>query len=278
MLCEGPTAGISIDDSAFRAERARFLRNRYGVASDRYAEATAQFEAYAWSHRTRVTLWFEYDLFCQVNLLALLARAAQCDATATPEVELVCASPLRGDRADQLGHWSPDDFRIAESEAVPIERKALDRAAEAWKAWCGSDPGRWSEAVVPLAETVPDLPPAAQAHLRRFPSLRDGLSEPQRFLMRSLAETGDTRRAIGRCLREQGCFGFGDLQYERMLEDLQALWVQIDQRAALNAFGEAILAGDERWDPNRAPLRFGGAERAAWRWDESNACLLPAAI
>src|SRR5436190_13886470 len=79
LVC-GPTpADVSTEE--FLQMRARHLSSAYGVRSDECeAELRRQYQALSqYAKHDEVVLWFEHDLFCQVQLIYLLDWFAQHD-------------------------------------------------------------------------------------------------------------------------------------------------------------------------------------------------------
>ncbi len=71
MLCEGPLVAI-IDSEEFFNLRSTFLKEFYNVESNNYSfknelNTLNHTETYA-----AIVLWFEYDLFCHINMLGAI--------------------------------------------------------------------------------------------------------------------------------------------------------------------------------------------------------------
>src|SRR3979411_993588 len=79
LVCGPAPAGLSPDE--FRRVRADHLAGSYGVSVEKCeAELRAQEATLSrFSDHEEVVLWFEHDLFCQVQLIFLLNWLAQRD-------------------------------------------------------------------------------------------------------------------------------------------------------------------------------------------------------
>jgi hypothetical protein len=71
MLCEGPTTTI-IDSKEFIEARQAFLNVYYDVEIDEYAYKNEIGKLDHIENYTEIVLWFEYDLFCHINLMAVI--------------------------------------------------------------------------------------------------------------------------------------------------------------------------------------------------------------
>jgi DNA-binding transcriptional MerR regulator len=131
--------------------------------------------------RTHVVLWFEHDLYDQLQLIDALALAHELRA----EPDLIVVDRFLGElQADELASLWP--LRKSGDAA------ALETATRAWGALRAPEP-------IPLAELVqrelPELPflaPALRRALEELPAPRDGLSTTERNALRAIAEGATT--------------------------------------------------------------------------------------
>jgi hypothetical protein len=70
------------------------------------------------------------------------------------------------------------------------------------------------------------LADALKTHLKRFPSIKNGLNELEnKILETSLNQKPKSRKELlGTLLTDQGYYGFGDTQYERIITSLRPLF------------------------------------------------------
>ena len=73
MLCEGKTLA-SVGSESFWKTRFEFLNKNYKVSKSWFVEKTLKEYRSLCNHKQQdqIVLWFEYDLFCQVNGTQLL--------------------------------------------------------------------------------------------------------------------------------------------------------------------------------------------------------------
>jgi hypothetical protein len=273
VLHEGPVpAGLGLRELSL--VRAGFIASRGWGEVD---EARRGFEerdaALARSaDEDEVVLWFEHDLYDQLQLVQLLDWFA-----AHPRPRLTLINP-----AQYLGPSTPDQLRALFLLRMPVTHAHLSAARAAWEAFRAPDP-RAMEAI-PGAElaALPHLAPALRRHLQQFPSTRDGLSRSERQALEVLAEGPRTAGELfvaSHHDREDPIW-LGDSTFFSYLKDLGPL-VAIEEAdefhrcsVTLTDLGRDVLAGRadrvaaigiDRW--------LGGVHlhgRAVpWRWDEA---------
>lgn len=171
VLHEGPVrGGLSLE--ALSRERARFIADA-GWGS--LAEVERQFEARDAAFREagrhdEIVLWFEHDLYDQLQLIQVLDGLAELRG---PPISLVC-------EAEYLGRMAP--ARAAELFALrnPLVRRHIQEAQAAWAAFRSPDPQRLETL---RTTSLPFLAAAIRRHLEEFPWTTDGLSRTERQIL-----------------------------------------------------------------------------------------------
>lgn len=216
-LVDGPVEVTA--SPAFWAQRSAFIATHYAAAPDDYAvKVLAEYDKLAALPVTaEVHLWFEHDLFCQVNFWFLLAQLAGRGW----QGRLWRVAPQRPADADMwrgFGGAEAADLRAALAARVPIHTDDLLRGQALWRAFAS---GAHVEllALCELDSAVfPHLREVCQAHVDRFPA--QGLGRPQRVLAGLRAELGDDFGAIFAAFtRQEGIYGLGDSQVMTMLKE-----------------------------------------------------------
>ncbi|GAB4410713.1 MAG: hypothetical protein OHK0039_15270 [Bacteroidia bacterium] len=266
VLCEGPCT-LPVSDDSWVARRDAFFSAYFHLPPGEYAARFRQewAEIQTWREHEEVVLWFEYDLFCQINLLGLLSYF-DSQALGSTRLSLVCLGTWPGyEGLVALGEIDPVHYAALLDSRIPVSTADLRRAADCWACYCGPDhrPLAGLAADWPL---MPYLPAAVQAHYRRFPSRQTGLTAIEaRILDQIAAGHTDTPSLIGALLRDQQPYGFGDLQY---LQYLRAMAPLIGERAPHRIPTVATNRG-------LASLVFGGCAQGAFVWDEAAHRLIP---
>ena len=189
----------------------------------------------------QVVLWFEHDLYDQLQLVDALALAH--DAGAAPEL-IVVDTYLGTLQAEELADLWP-----ARSEGTG---ETLDRASAAWDAYRAPDPRALAELATQDSAGLPFLAPALLRQLEELPAPRDGLSRTERQALQAVAEGAATPAAafVASQQREDAVF-LGDAWFYRALTGLSGLVETTD--------GAPLLAPPPLSDGNvfaRLPIRL----------------------
>ncbi len=198
-LYEGPVPAGLTDDELLEVRR-RHLSNRGDgragplTRSDRSAEAVndlREWRAALLRHGSyaEVVLWFEHDLFDQLNLIQLLAWMRERLPAATP-VSLICIGSFPGrPNFKGLGELTSDELAPLLETRQPVTDRQYALAKRAWLAFRAQTP----EAVDALrhddTSALPYLTPAITRFLQEYPWTDTGLSRTERRLF-ELADGG----------------------------------------------------------------------------------------
>ena len=170
-----------------------------------------------------LVLWFEHDLFDQLNLIQLLDRLGSSGAPAR-RVSLISIGSFPG-RPDfrGLGELEPDDIASLFPARQPIAQPQLALAARAWSAFRSPDPRAIEALVSTDTSALPFLAPALRRHLEELPSTRYGLSRFELSLLDLAREEPVTIwDAFHRVSNGETAFYLADLSFWRLVESLGA--------------------------------------------------------
>jgi hypothetical protein len=188
-LYEGPVPGGLTDDELLDVRR-RFLAGPAEASNvdpvndlRRWREVIAAHESY-----DELVLWFEHDLFDQLNLIQVLCWIR--NRVPASKVSLICIGSLQGHpRFKGLGELSPEELAPLFETRRRVDAAEYDLAHRAWESFREKSP----EALDALRQTdtsaLPYLAPALERFLQEYPWTGDGLSRSERRLLR-LAERG----------------------------------------------------------------------------------------
>jgi hypothetical protein len=234
-------------------------------------------------------LWFEADLYCQLQIVDVLARLAEL-ALAADRITLICIGEHPGiARFGGLGELTADQLRdvAATKAAAPLTPAALELATRAWAAFRAPDPRGVAELTVVRSPELRFLGEALERLAREYPSTRDGLALTERRLLAAAAaapgaDAGSVFvRAGGREVRPYLGDTWAYAALDRLARGPRPL-VAIDpaeapvgrtSRVRLTGDGAAVLAGRaDHVALNGLDRWIGGVHLAghdvAWRWDE----------
>lgn len=253
VLHDGPVRPLA-DLAAQSRDRAAFLAEMSGRdAADIAADMAARDKRFLSGCADGVVeLWFEHDLYDQLQLAQILAAAPDGG-----DVRLVQADL-------HLTALSDAEFARLPATAEPVTAQQIDEAKAVWAAFRAPDP----TGLLPYAERASALPHMAAA-LRRvlaeFPDSRTGLPLSL-VLALELLRGGSMRlgRLFGEAQARETAAFMGDLSFWRVIDDIAqarrpliaapdgarlrpiglATAQEFRQEAALTVFGRRVLAGE----------------------------------
>jgi len=165
-----------------------------------------------------VVLWFEHDLYDQLQLIDALALARSVGAE--PELIVIGAFPGRPSFAG-LGELTANELETLWPARTRATAASLAAAAEAWAALCEPEPAALTELAARDDPHLPFLAPALRRLLDELPSPRDGLSRTERIALETIGAGARTAPAafVASQRREETPF-LGDTWFFRTLSAL----------------------------------------------------------
>ena len=269
-LAWGPTPA-KVDLSEWCHLRADFLAGANGMDAQRCFDDLMQQEAALGTlgNHEEVVLWFEFDLFCQLNLVHLLGKLRGQNLAGT-SLSLICIGEFPGiDYFRGLGQLTALQLVSLFPTRQPVTAEQMGLARRAWNAYSSSNPQEIELLLEQDTTPLPFLRSALHLHLRRFPSVRNGLGHLEQMALECVA------RGISRfpeLFREWSAaepgYGLGDTQ----LWDVLIRMVE-SRRPVLRLDGNKSLRFSEN-DPDIGKLAFAltetgrailGGERDLWK-------------
>ena len=193
ILHDGP---VPCDDDlqSFRATRAEFLATRgWASVSEVVADLTARdTRLNDVDVSDEVVLWFEPDLFDQLQLIQVLGRIASRASGPRPRVTIAPADCF-------LAPLTPDKFVPLYNARRTVTASDITHGADAWRAFTSSSPVD----LAPMADRLdasigartysantdarlPHLAAALRRQLEEFPDAQHGLSRTERQICEAL--------------------------------------------------------------------------------------------
>jgi hypothetical protein len=214
VLHEGPVpAGLSLDEMS--AVRAQYIID-CGWADERsvledFQSRDARLKR---SHEyDDVVLWFEHDLYDQLQLLQLLNWFATHPQAET-RLSLICAD-------DYLGTMKPARLGTLLGRRKPVTERQLALGREAWTALCAPEPRQWASLRSDDTGQLPFLAAAIVRHLEQFPALDGGLNRTETQLLAAVGAGIDRPGAIFEANQEaDGVRFMGDASFWQYLSDM----------------------------------------------------------
>jgi len=212
-LVDGPVSGDTFEE--FFNTRANFISNFYGDYSieSYYRDSVSEFEKVInITPNSEVNLWFEDDLFCQVNFwfvcYLLFNRVVE------PEVFLV-----RPQKHDYYGFGGFSEKELIELYKGKMRVSEMESISALWESYRENNGDQLLAIAEKLSDKYPFMLTAVNAHLeRRVNKNEEG--RPIRALREIIAELGtdDFVPVFREFNRRESIYGFGDLQVRRLLD------------------------------------------------------------
>ena len=283
VLHDGPVPAV--DPARLRRVRAAFIAGAGWADEDAVVRDQADRDATLATHEGPLLLWFEADLYDQLQLVQILAAVCERGARA-PDVELVCI----GEHPDVprfigLGQLDGDQLEGLLDERQPVGDEALALAEEAWDAFRAPAPTRLPALATAISPSLRFVGEAFDRVGREYPSTRDGLGLTERRVLAALASGPDTAEDVfvhvsaheaRPFLGDLACFFVADrlASGPRPLIDRAAARTEGDTCLSLTPDGERVLAGEADWAELAGLDRWVGGvhlegHAPAWRWDEA---------
>ena len=289
-LHAGPVPGDVSDDALVDIRAGAIAASAHVAASD-VARDLRDWRARI-ADRARydeLVLWFEHDLFDQLNLIQLLAWIRDHLPESTP-VHLVCIGSFPGRPSFKgLGELTPEELAPLFDRREPVTGAHYALAARAWHAFRLPTPEVLAAFRASDTTALPFLAAAIHRFLEDYPWTRDGLSRTERQLL-TLAADGSPMLMTILPLMHRGEHAYyvtdtslvemaaalagGAAPLLRLTGDRGDLPALLRQQVQLTAMGRAVLAGELDW------IAVGGIDRwlggvhlhrdaPLWRWDEA---------
>lgn len=244
MLCEGKTE-TNVGSESFWKTRFDFLHKNYKVSKSWFVEKTLKEYRSLCNHKQQdqIILWFEYDLFCQINMLAVLSWLKKHRRYA--EIYLVCSGDEdETNRLYRLNDLSDEQLLNSYENKLKLSQNDVEYADYVWQLYCSDNPIRLENLIDFDNYQFDYLSDAIKVHLRRFPTIKNGLNELEnRVLQFSLQQKPKSKKELlSSLIQNQGFYGFGDTQYERVITNLRPLFSSFNP-VRLSRKGKEILEG-----------------------------------
>ena len=286
LLHEGPCP-TDASPAEWRETRARYLADAGYATYHAALEQLVEWDAalHAARGEDEVVLWFEHDLFDQLQLVRLTAWLASQEPRAA-RLSLICVGDYPGiSRFKGLGQLSPARLAGLFPERAPVTEPQAALATDAWRRLGGSTPRELAALLRQDTSALPYLDGAIRRLLQELPWTRDGLSRSEHQALAAIAGGASTVGAAFRAAQEMEERVFmGDLSFDAVVRELGEAAQPLvrlsavgdtpvpDQPVALTPLGTQVLGG--RADH----VRVNGVDRwvggvhlqgrgRVWRWD-----------
>lgn len=266
MLCEGPTIP-KIDSDEFFKIRSQFLKEYYDIEIDNKALQKELSKLNNADKYDEIHLWFEYDLFCHINLLGVLNLIHQ--KRISKPLFLICSGRVEGEKnLKGLGELTQSQLLEHYKERIKLTDKDKELAITLWRTYCGKDHNILKPYIV-RESSFKYMSNCLKAHLKRFPHQKSGLSVLEDNILRLIRDNNikSKHHLLGYSLNYQGYYGFGDTQHNRIIDKLSIFFDEDETGLKLNRKGhEALLRQHNFATEVNNDMTFGGVNRLEFQF------------
>ncbi|WP_430468195.1 DUF1835 domain-containing protein [Winogradskyella ouciana] len=267
MLCEGPTIP-AIDSEEFFDLRSKFLKEFYDIEVDTNELKKELSKLDNVDDYSEINLWFEYDLFCHINMIGVINLLHQKEIN--KPLYLVCSGRVDGEKnLKGLSELDADQIKEHYDNKVLLTQEDIDLAKALWRTYCGTDHNILKPYIV-TNSNFKYMTNCLKAHLKRFPHQKSGLSVLEDNILRLVRDNDIKSRhhLLGYSLNYQGYYGFGDLQHKRMIDKLSIFFDETETSIKLNRKGhEALLRRYNFASEMNNNMTYGGVKRLEFQFN-----------
>lgn len=289
VLHEGPVpAGLPLQDLS--RVRAQFIIERGWAPPDQiiasFGQRDDQLRCFA--EYDKVILWFEHDLYDQLQLIQVLDWFNHQPPHGTG-LSMICTECY-------LGPLSPEEMRALVVHEQPVTETQLDLASRAWNAFRLDTPEHWQELLQNDTRALPFLESAVLRMLQEYPGCTNGLSRTAEQALRVLAEGATLPWELFSSNQEQeervflGDSAFWDILRGMLASDPPLISLAMggefvmpeckNQELRITATGREVLAGERNWLEIADIDRWIGGVHLksplAWCWDAESGSIAKA--
>jgi hypothetical protein len=288
VLHEGPVdSSLSLEELS--KQRARFIAGRrwddFAHVSGDFAERDRMIQRL--DYFDEVVLWFEDDLYDQLQLIQLLDFFSR-GAARKKTVSLIQVDGY-------IPPLSAKELKKLDESRARVTPEQYGLAQRAWKAFGSKDPLAISRLLDESTGALPYLASALMRHLEEFPEVGTGLSRSEREALTAIDQGHTTPVAafLDAANKQESIF-LGDAVFYSYLERLSGnkktalvTWADgspvvaptaktsrkfVKGQLKLTTLGYKVLGGDTDWQDVKTETRWlGGVEirpgGEGWRWD-----------
>tara|TARA_R110000868_G_scaffold89502_1_gene249171 strand:- start:1789 stop:2607 length:819 start_codon:yes stop_codon:yes gene_type:complete len=258
-----------IDSEEFLNLRKSFFNEFYDVDLDIDLIKNEMNKLNHTENYSEIVLWFEYDLFCHINMIAVISLIHQKKIEIP--IYLVCSGRIEGSKnLKALSELTPEQLMDHYENKVLLDAKGIDLANTIWGIYCGIDHNLLKPFIV-KSSSFEYLSNCLKAHLKRFPDSLDGLNVLEKNILEIINKHTITSKnhLLGYALNYQGFYGYGHLQLSRIIDQLSIFFTEESNSIVLNRKGHEALLGQHNFaseiDNN---MMYGGVKKFDFQFNK----------
>lgn len=248
MLCEGPTT-FQLGTPEFIALRTQFLSENYQISAGDYQEQflselekLSDLETYQ-----EVILWFEFDLFSHINMLAAISHLMENKINVP--IYLVCSKKVVGEKEFiPLSQLPLKMLQKHYEQKIHLNQDDLEMANLMWQLYNGENPQKLKN-LIKIETNFEYLSSSIRAHIERFPNSVTGLNTLERNILKLIKthNISSLNQLLGYSLEYQGYYGYIDIQIQRVINKLQLFYEVKEHKIELTPEGNDALSASRNF-------------------------------
>ena len=277
---------------ALSTVRARFIAEQCGEPYDEVLNAfiTRDNALISFHDYDGLFLWFEHDLYDQLQLIQILNWLATQDLK-NSNIQLICEPCY-------LGCISANEMSALQHKAKPVRYEQIAIATTAWQAFTLPTPNEWFRLLQQDTKSLPFLQGAVLRLLQEYPHVNTGLSLTQQSALKAISERPRSPNQIFSSYQQNEERRFmGDLTFwgylaqmvycdPPLIEVLDGQRLTLNhsssQQLAITETGKSVLQGKKLYPGLSEIDRWVGGVHLTrehlWCWDESNLAIVKQAV
>lgn len=248
MLCEGKTVQ-EVGSRNFIKERKKFLKQFYNISSEDYEEKfLAELrELKKAKNFDYIVLWFEFDLFCHINMLAAISYFLTHHEKKS--FYLVCSKKLKGEKELMpLSQLTQKQLLNHFNNKITLNEDDIEMAVLIWELYCSENPMQLKQQIK-TTSNFEYLSSCIRAHIERFPNAVTGINSLERNILKLIKKhnISTENQLLGYALQYQGYYGYNDVMMQRSLDKISMFFENKNGEIKLTQKGEMALEGTKNF-------------------------------
>ncbi|WP_235298128.1 hypothetical protein [Portibacter marinus] len=211
-----------IDSELFWDMRSQFMEAAYGAKLAEYRRSVMlEFGKLRKFQGPEIVLWYEYDVFCQVNFIALMSYILKYKKEVKVSIICVGDHPQYKHRVG-LGEINTQEYQVLYNNRKILMKYDLLVADKAWMMFCAMAVEQFSSIQSDRLPYLSDALEASKVLFGNGESLSKLESEIMSMLQSSPLKKQDVIRKL---LAKDHALGFGDLQYDYLIRKVSGQYL-----------------------------------------------------
>ncbi len=183
---------------------------------------------------------------------------------------LVCSGRVEGEKNLMgLAELTSDQLLYHYENKVKLNDEDIDLAIALWRTYCGRDHNIFKPYIVKNSSFT-YMSNCLKAHLKRFPDSKNGLNTLEKNIL-EIVRTSNIKskhHLLGYALNYQGYYGFGDIQFERIINKLSIFFDEEENSLTLNRKGHEALINQHNFASElNNNIDYGGVSRLNFQFN-----------